>query len=392
MEKTEVFQRQNQRISSSEILQAIADGCAIKLNDCTVSGALDINRLLVKEENFNTSGLTVATDEFSTSITISQLVTFNNCIFENNVCFAADWDKPDELGVIFKRDVMFNSSTFKDQTRFSNAVFRGLAGFDGCTFERIAAFRGTTFHGRAMFRTAAFDAYGLFNKATFCKEARFTNTCFSRGGNFTKVEFEGNTDFAGVYSKSKSVPIYESVKFARRSYRVDETFWRFIKQASQDAGYYRLAGDCFYKERCAHFWRRLKGPRYDELSVPQKLAGFIKGIALLPELILGRWLFGYGERPVRVLAASGAIILLCALFYASPLAELSCRTDPVSLQRSTMDGLYFSITTFATLGFGDIYPKDGHLLTRCVVMFETIAGASLVALFVVSLAKRFSRG
>ncbi len=57
-----------------------------------------------------------------------------------------------------------------------------------------------------------------------------------------------------------------------------------------------------------------------------------------------------------------------------------------------MDGLYFSIITFTTLGFGDMYPGPEHLLTRCVAMIEALAGVCLMALFVVSLSKRYSRG
>jgi hypothetical protein len=57
-----------------------------------------------------------------------------------------------------------------------------------------------------------------------------------------------------------------------------------------------------------------------------------------------------------------------------------------------IDGLYFSVTTFTTLGFGDMYPDQHHLLTRCVAMGEALCGASLMALFVVTLSKRYSRG
>jgi len=57
-----------------------------------------------------------------------------------------------------------------------------------------------------------------------------------------------------------------------------------------------------------------------------------------------------------------------------------------------LDGLYFSTTTFTTLGFGDIFPDPQHLVTRLVTMFEAVSGASLMALFVVCLSKRFSRG
>ncbi len=125
------FQRENQRISASEILQALADGEEIRLNKCTISGELDINRLFVKDENFDTSKLTLQAKEQKKILTLSELISFHSCRFEDNVCFANPWDKPDELEVVFKRDAAFNSSVFSGQTRFSGAVFHGLAGFDG---------------------------------------------------------------------------------------------------------------------------------------------------------------------------------------------------------------------------------------------------------------------
>jgi len=386
------YQSQNQRISASEILQAIASGEDIMLHKCTITGQLDVNRLFIKDEGFDCSSLDVVAAGDKRTLTLAQKMIFDSCRFEDDVLFAPPWDKPDELEVIFAEDAVFNSSVFCGQARFSKTTFRSLASFNGCRFERIAAFRSANFGGQVKFQTVAFNGYGLFNDAVFGSDAGFTNSCFSRGGNFTNVRFEGRTDFAGVYSESKSVPVYESVRFARRRYGDDETFWRFIKRASQEAGYYQLAGESFYNERCAHFWRKFRGPNYDKLTPRQKISRILKGIRLLPELIFGRWLFGYGERPVRVLVAGVLIIFVCGLFYCSPYAQLLYRGDLAETGRSFMDGLYFSTITFTTLGFGDMYPAYDHLLTRCIAMAEAVSGACLMALFVVSLSKRYSRG
>ncbi|MHC4721608.1 MAG: potassium channel family protein [Planctomycetota bacterium] len=387
-----IFQRENQRISASEILEAMAGGQAVKLHRCTITGELDVNRLFVKDENFDSSNLNVSVADEKMTLTLPEPITFDSCTFEDNVLFASPWDRPGKLEVVFKKDVVFNSSVFGGQTRFSKTLFCAIAGFDGCVFNRIAAFRSAIFCGQAKYRTVAFKGYGLFNDSVFRTEAGFTNSCFSKGGNFTNVRFEGKADFAGVYSESKSVPIYEFVWFARRHYGDDETFWRFIKQASQEAGYYQLAGESFYNERCAHFWRKFRGPNYDSLSSLQKFGRIVRGVRLLPELALGKWLFGYGERPVRVLVASLLIIFVCGLFYSSPYAEISYRAYSGTPSRSFMDGLYFSTITFTTLGFGDIYPAYEHLLTRCIAMAEAVSGACLMALFVVALSKRYSRG
>lgn len=387
------FQRENQRLSATDVLQALADGEDIKLNACTITGRVDLNRLLEEEAGINCGNLKVEQDGEKSVIKLSQPLTFNNCKFESDVFFAPPWEEPEAVRVVFEKEVLFNSSQFLGQSRFTNGTFQSYAGFDGCTFEHVCCFRDTEYYGQAMFRTVAFNGYGLFTGAMFHNEARFTNSYFGKGGNFTNVTFEDRTDFAGVYSKSKSVPVYESVKFARSKYGDDETFWRFIKQASQEAGYYQLAGESFYEERCAHLCRKFRGVNYDRLSPGKKLLRILAGIRLLPELVFGKMLFGYGERPIRVLFASAAIIVICALFYCSGHSHLVYRADDGYIQPQTfMDGLYFSTITFTTLGFGDIYPERQHLLTRAVAMTEALAGACLMALFVVTLSKRYSRG
>ncbi|MBW8035149.1 MAG: potassium channel family protein [Planctomycetes bacterium] len=393
MSEAEVYKKENQRVSASEVLQSIAGGMEIKLSGCTISGSLDINRLFVKDENFDTKKVVTRTEDSKTVVTLAQLVSFNRCTFEGDVCFSSPWEKPGELEVVFKRDVVFNSSAFCGQTRFSGSIFRGLAGFDGCTFERVAAFREVYFHSRSMFRTVYFNGYALLGGSIFRKEARFTNSCFGKGGNFSGIVFEEAADFSGVHSQSKSVPIYDSVKFCRSSFGDGESFWRFIKQACQEAGHYHHAGEAFYNERCTHFWRQLRGTDYSSLSSFGKFFRLLKGVRLVPEFVFGRLLFGFGERPTRILLASAFIILACGLFYSNgDLAEVVQRGAPANVEMSFLDGLYLSTTTFTTLGPGDIYPDREHGLTRVVFIFEAISGAFLMALFVVALAKRFSRG
>jgi len=381
------FQREKQNVSASQLLQALADAEDIQLSQCTVTGILDVNRLFDPAEKFQTEKLSLKQNHHRRTLTLSQSIVFDKCIFEENAVFAGPWSEPDSLIVQFKADVIFNSSAFKAQARFRNAVFHGTAGFDGCTFGGVVTFKNAIFHGDAKFRTAIFNGYFLCGSAVFSSSARFTNTHFVKGANFSQVRFYDQTDFGGVYSSSRAVPVYDSVFFARHHFGDDEGFWRFVKQSAQEAGYYRLAGECFYSERCASFWHKFCGADYSALTPLKKLTRLLLGVRLLPELIFGRLLFGYGERPIRVLVASALIIIFCAFFYSLP-GSLVYRAGPT--QPSFWQGLYFSTITFTTLGYGDLYPAaDG--LYRAVAMAEAVAGGCLMALFVVCLAKRFSR-
>ncbi|MCD4831908.1 MAG: potassium channel family protein [Anaerohalosphaeraceae bacterium] len=383
-----VYQREKQRLTASEILQAMAEGQDVKLHRCSISGNLDVSRLLEKEEKFNIDKLNRRQEGEKAVITFSQQLSFTECEFEDSVLMSGPWAQPDSLAVVFKRDTSFNLSVIKGQCRFDGASFHGAAGFDGCKFERVASFRNVSFGSSAMFRTASFSGYTLLSGSVFSKDASFANTYFGKGGNFKDIVFKGRTNFSDVYSGSRSVPIYESVKFERGRYGDGEPFWRFIKQAAQDAGFYQLAGESFYNERCASLWKRFLGSDFDNLSFGKKLAKMAGGVRLLPEFVFGKMLFGYGERPVRVLIAAVVVILCCGLYYHS---SGNILYQGESFELDWFDSIYFSTITFATLGLGDLYPA-AHSAGRVVVMFESLSGASLVAMFIVSLAKRFSRG
>lgn len=389
------LKQSNTTIPAEHLLQALADGAAIHLEHCRIAGALDLNRLFSDENPFQLEKLNTIEREASKTLVFSQPIHFNACTFESDVVFSGSWEKPESVNVIFEDDVLFNSSEFIGQTRFSYAHFKKLAGFDGCTFHRVCTFRNTVFYGRTLFRTAAFEGYGLFNAARFSGDTRFTNTCFGKGVNFSEVTFENNCDFAGVYSRHKSVPIYDTISFTRNRFGDDASFWRFVKQVCQEAGYYQEAGESFYRERCAHFWQRFRGSGYEKLSPAAKALRRLTGLRLLPEFVFGRLLFGYGERPIRVLGAGAFIILSCGLFYSSDAAHLAFQYGMESSRSpdhlKLLEGLYYSTVTFTTLGFGDIYPA-ADILTRVITMLESLAGVCLMPLFVISLSKRFSRG
>lgn len=388
-----VMERENTAIDAQKILDAMAAGEDIRLVGCQIIGKLDLNHYFDDDQFPFVWKVDLSEDGESKTLSLPQSLIFNSCTFESDVIFSGPWEKPEQLNVIFEKDVQFNSSVFKGQARFSNACFKGAAGFDGCTFCKVCSFRKAQFLARTMFRTVTFEGYGLFNEARFMADTRFVNTGFSKGANFIGVQFDCQCDFAGVYSRSKAVPLYERVCFKRKRFGDDESFWRFMKQASQEAGYYQQAGECFYRERCGHFWQKFRGSNFENLTQPQKLMRWLKGTRLLPELIFGRWLFGYGERPIRVLIASVIVIFVCGLFYSSDWARLSVSYDVQKGDIEFFEGLYYSTITFSTLGLGDIHPTGGQdWLTRLVTMIESLSGLCLISLFIVSLSKRFSRG
>ena len=384
------FRREQQRIAATDVLQALADGQDISLIGCTISGDVEVQRFFDKEEKFNIENLNISIVDQQRVVTFPQKIMINQCVFEDKVFFSPKWDEEQLLRVVFKQDAIFNLSVFNNQTRFAGCTFKGRAGFDGCKFLSVAAFTDCIFKAQGMFRTCEFRGYALFNRAFFNMDARFINTLLSKGGNFKDTVFNSVLDFSGVYSTGKSIPTYYGIKFTQKHSGNGETFWRYVKQASNEAGYYILAGDCFYNERKSNIKGRLYGENYCDLSPKDKLMRWLKGVRLLPEYIFGDMLFGYGEKPLRVISVAGAIITICGLLYFF-FGSLSCSYPPDTAD-SFFESFYFSIITFTTLGFGDIYPTPTDTFTRVVAMIEALCGMSLISLFVVCLSKRFSRG
>ncbi len=105
-----------------------------------------------------------------------------------------------------------------------------------------------------------------------------------------------------------------------------------------------------------------------------------------------RWTTGYGSNPWRVIATSAVVILLCGLLYPltsgvmEPTAEV---TMVYKLSPSNglylnaiyvLKSIYFSVVTFATLGYGDMQPVHGW--ARALSATEALLGQLLMALLV----------
>jgi hypothetical protein len=101
---------------------------------------------------------------------------------------------------------------------------------------------------------------------------------------------------------------------------------------------------------------------------------------------------GYGERPHRPLLLAMVLILTSAIIYPATdglttgAGAVTYAGDGLS---AVVDGLYFSMVTFATLGLGDVHPVG--TIGRFIAASEGLAGAFLTAVFVFSLGRRVAR-
>jgi hypothetical protein len=143
-----------------------------------------------------------------------------------------------------------------------------------------------------------------------------------------------------------------------------EVTYRRLKRWYLDHGDYSTAGEFAYRENVAH---RKSLPQTKRLS---------RTWSWLQDM-----LFGYGERPSRVVLAW----LFTILVFASAYWGMG-GIDP----SGPFHALYFSAVSFAAVGYGG-WLQDASGLARTLGVIETFIGVFLLALFVTTFVRRYTR-
>jgi hypothetical protein len=103
--------------------------------------------------------------------------------------------------------------------------------------------------------------------------------------------------------------------------------------------------------------------------------------------LLAEWATGYGTQLGRVAFAAGVTALIFTVIYL--VAGVPVETETVL--GNALEAIYFSLTTFATLGFGDVAYAETRPMLRIVSSIEALAGAVSMALIVTVLARKWFR-
>ena len=347
-------------------------------------------------------------------------VTFRRTLFElrpeggvtANFAFVRFQGNAEFRAALFAGDVHFPGAFFARRAWFWDARFAGRADFFRARFEGEASFAGAWFGGAAHFREAVFFDLSAWQRTVFCADVDFTDLGALAGCRFIVA-----------VPRADGKEEQQATRFAQPG--VGSDLCRLAKETARRAGAYGRAGEYFYYERVyadlarfpwAYFaWRglryrlnRWKLPEApsdpaerplmsrDELQrawfhpLAEAKPSWRTEVRGLLGLLLGWILFGYGERPFRLLWWSVAIILIFSLLYwQGGMVRESASGAPIS---DWLRNVYFSGSCFTTLGIGDFEPvkhsRTGMLLTT----LEALSGMFMMALFVVSVAKRFTRG
>ncbi|QLG49121.1 pentapeptide repeat-containing protein [Natrinema halophilum] len=239
---------------------------------------------------------------------------------------------------------------------------------------RRATFRDVDAHG-ASFRDANLhDTVFVFADL---RSADFRGSRLYRAG-LTDVRINLETTFGERPVYETEIDREASVDGAAE--RVESTQWvyRELQRLYRENAFPEQANTFYLREMD---FRRRDAWRTGDYRRAIRLAG-------------SRWIMRYGTSPWRVVAASLLLILVCATLYplTGGIQEVGTETavtyeieDPTEtpsrvLGQAYLKSLYFSVITFATLGYGDIQPVAG--MARAIAAAETLLGSLLMALLV----------
>ena len=206
------------------------------------------------------------------------------------------------------------------------------------------------------------------------------------------VRIDDQTNLEDIDWGNKYINGWEQIKFyqsARASYRQLNT-WH------QNHGHYDIAGEFLYREwvcKRLEAWEQLS----DCLSWRRpwrtlQALNFQWWRTMVWFLWLGvhELIFGYGERPMRVIMAASCVVLGFALVYFIYLfSEVVAAGRSEFLARS-WHSFYFSLVSFTTLGYsGWIEHPDNWL--RYLGGLEYFVGLFLTATFLVTFTRKWTK-
>jgi hypothetical protein len=141
--------------------------------------------------------------------------------------------------------------------------------------------------------------------------------------------------------------------------------YRVLKQLHTNGGMYDIAGEFHYREMEAR--RKLA---WQERRLPYALS-----------MYLLRFLYGYGERPERVIGWAATVVFGLALVH----------WLFGTVAGGFLEALYYSAVSFPALGYGAWAPEPQGWAGRFLGAGESFLGVFMMALFLVTFTRKMTR-
>jgi hypothetical protein len=155
------------------------------------------------------------------------------------------------------------------------------------------------------------------------------------------------------------------------------------RSAANTGSEYKIAGHTIMIEK------RIERQILLQFIKTSKLKNSIHAILALIESLILFLICGHFERPLRVLITAGIVILVCAILYMPEIGISTLngiRTEELPIMESFITAFHFSAITFATVGYGNINPKNDAAML--ITSAEGLLGLLLGGLFLFCLGRK----
>ena len=160
--------------------------------------------------------------------------------------------------------------------------------------------------------------------------------------------------------------------------------YRTLKQWHTQAGMYAVAGEFHYREmeaRRKSSWTQQPLPRGVGVQVRRRLGLNERRLPYALSMYALRFLYGYGERPQRVIGWAAAVVFgLTLVHWLFGTVAGGC-----------LDALYYSAVSFTALGYGKWAPEPQGWAGRFLGAGESFLGVFMIALFLVTFTRKMTR-
>lgn len=285
---------------------------------------------------------------------------FKNCRFYNVDFHNCNFEDEEKIIALFKEKCEFKSCNFYT-TNIKNIVFE-FTKFVEVKFS-LSSLRNSIFN-KCSIENIIFSDCDLKSM----KIIRTDINILAFEDEFTsKVDENTFIDLLKLNNKNKS-----------SYYNIFKTY-KSISSVFEKNRLFNYSGEYYYLSKCAE-------------------RKYLKGLERLKSNVF-YYTCGYGERPTFALISSLEIVLIFSIIYMFSGLCVNERIIHYNLNilsylprklmyMDLIDCFYFSLVTFTTVGYGDIFPIGYSVLFSCV---EMLLGVTMVGVWTATLARKITR-
>jgi len=206
---------------------------------------------------------------------------------------------------------------------------------------------------------------------TNLRDAIFDEKTILAGVDFFQCTLDGSTIKNAYKNMDKEVVQARTIK-NKKNYPRAREIYILLKNYFSREGMYDVSGEYFIQEKKTEKILNKKRKEWGKYF-----------LNIFLEIVSG-----YGEKPLNAIICSLIIILGSADIYWL-FNGIMATNSKITFGGTFLESFYFSLVTFATLGYGDLIPKAGFF--RIIASFESLMGVVLTAIFIFIFARKTTR-